>query len=77
MGKVDYYRNQYQEAVTNYELIKAGAEAVLCKMVQDGGIDTDKVTEIGNAIESAKKSVSYSESALKKAEVEEGGSENA
>ena len=77
MSNVDYYRNQYQEAVTNYELIKAGAEVVLCKMVRDGGIDTDKVTEIGNAIESAKRSVSYSENALKKAEAEEGGSENA
>ncbi len=77
MSNVDYYRNQYQEAVTNYELIKAGAEVVLCKMVQDGGIDTDKVTEIGNAIESAKRSVSYNENALKKAEAEEGGSENA
>lgn len=77
MSNVDYYRNQYQEAVTNYELIKAGAEVVLCKMVQDGGIDTDKVTEIGNAIESAKRSVSYSENALKKAEAEEGGGENA
>lgn len=76
MSNLNYYRNQYQEAVINYELIKAGAEVVLCKMVQDGGIDTDKVTEIGNAIECAKRSVSYSESTLKKAEAEEGGSEN-
>ncbi|MBQ7348586.1 MAG: hypothetical protein IJW47_01185 [Clostridia bacterium] len=76
MSNVNYHRTQYQEAVTNYELIKAGAEVVLCKMVQDGGIDTDKVSEIGNAIESAKRSVSYHEKELKKAEAEEGGSEN-
>ncbi|MBQ8427408.1 MAG: hypothetical protein IJX16_06605 [Clostridia bacterium] len=77
MSNLNFYRNQYQEAVVDYELIKAGAEVLLCKMVQSGEIDTDKVMEIGKAIENAKSSVSYRERDLKKAEAEEGGNENA
>ena len=74
---VNYERQKYQEAVVEYELIKAGAEVLLCKMVQSGEIDADRIAEIGKAIESAKGSVSYHERELKKAEAEEGGSENA
>lgn len=77
MSKKDYYRKNYQEALNGYELIKAGAEVVLCKMIQAGEFDVNKAMEVCRAIENAKTSVEFFEKELKEAEAEEGGDENA
>lgn len=73
----EYYEQELNSAKMNYELIKRGAESALCEMIQSGNFDAEKIIAIGDAIESAKRSVSYNEREYAKASAEEGGNGNA
>ncbi len=59
MTNYQYYKNEYEQAKLELELIKNGAEVSLCKLVQSDDFDVEQIVSIGEAIKSGKSRVGY------------------